>query len=764
MNYSANFAANMPCYRLALNASILAVTLVLNCQAPGACVPFPGVDFSVQKTRPIERKTPSRRRFEENETVPIRNEEEPIQTSNPELRSYLKAADVALKDNDPDRAQKIFSAAASRFPKDLLPSMGVARCMFIKCEYEKAIKAMEALKARYPLAAEPYSMLGNIYMSKGEFEQAKKQLEIAVQLEHGDSQPYVQLAQIYLIYNDLEQALTLLKEALRANSNNTQARVLLSRVLWSKGKIDQALQEITGALAEDTENASLLREQALLLYTAGRVHDAIERLNQAYKSDPQNSEIQKLLLTIYGGRRDWPNAYDAALSWAQMEPDNAMARATKGWCALRNQEFDEAISCLKESVKLAPDNAEIHNLYGLALIERRKFDDALVQYNSALALKPQFLPALLNKVNALNLKGRQADALAELSKMEIAFPNNKNVLNLHTYIYCRAGDTEHAESLNKQALAIDSHDSFALVCQGIIYREQGRLADSINVLQRACKLSSDSATPLLELSNTLLKQGQGKQAIEMAQQALQIAPSNLEAKAALAFALAFEKNFDGPISLLKECIVRNPKDLHLRIALADIEQAKGELEDSRITLEKAHTLFPDEAAPLIGLAKIEMATRNYKKAIDLLEQSQVNAPQDEKICLLMARNYYAMGKMAACLSQLSTLDEEQLASDDLRMKANSEYSLGDFDEAANDYERLEKKNLLLMGSLDLLNFARALLATGQATKASAIFSRLEGDASLAKQCKQAELDRLRTELKHALAKSSILAPSQAGTR
>jgi tetratricopeptide (TPR) repeat protein len=754
----------MDCFKLAKSSAFFLLLLLLSSSQQGICVPFPSVDFSVQKNKPIDRRTPSRRKIEITEPVPIQKTEEQIDVADPELRSFLKAAESALREADPDRAQKIFSAAASRFPRDLRPSLGVARCYFIKCEYDKAIKCMAAMKARYPLAAEPYAMLGNIYMSLGAFEQAKKNLDIATQLEHGDSQAYFQLAQLNIIFDNYDEAINQLKEALRANSNNKAARVLLSQLFWSKGKIEQALQETNGALSEDAEDPFLLRQQAMLLFASGRVHDSIEKLHEAYRNDPENAEIQKLLLTIYGSRRDWPNAYDAALSWAQMEPENAMARATKGWCALRNQEFDEALSCLKEAVKLAPNNAEIHNLYGLALIERRKFDDALAQFSAAQSANPQYLPASLNKAEALYLKGRFTEALSELSKLELNYPDNLNVLNMHTHIYCKTGNFVQAEALNKQALNIDAHDPFALICQGIIYREQGKLAESAAVLLRASKLATDSATPLYELSATLLKQGKGKQAIEMAQQALQIAPSNLEAKANLAFALAYEKNFDGPISLLKECIVRNPKELNLRIALADIEQAKGEFEDSRITLGKAHTLFPDSPAPLVGLAKIESSSRNYKRAIDLLEEAQVCAPQDSSISLLIARNYYSLGKPSACLNQLSPLEDEQLSADDLHMKANCEYSLKDFDEAADDYSRLEKKNSLLMGSTDLLNFARSLLATGQASKANDVLSRLEADSSLAKQVKQAELDRLRGELKHALAKNGKSMPSQAGPR
>src|SRR5579883_2972693 len=78
LNYSASFAAIMNCFRKAstngcdaflsihnLNLStVLALVLLFLSKQQGACVPFPSVDFAIQKDKAIHRRTPSRRHIE----------------------------------------------------------------------------------------------------------------------------------------------------------------------------------------------------------------------------------------------------------------------------------------------------------------------------------------------------------------------------------------------------------------------------------------------------------------------------------------------------------------------------------------------------------------------------------------------------------------------------------------------------------------------------------------------------------------------------
>ena len=302
-------------------------------------------------------------------------------------------------------------------------------------------------------------------------------------------------------------------------------------------------------------------------------------------------------------------------------------------------------------------------------------------------------------------------------------------------------------------MLINPEDPLALVCKGIILRHQNKLADSASVLRKAIKISPESPLAICELSSTLLAEDKGKEAIELAEQALQIAPSNLEAKAVLAFALIHEKNFDGGVYILKECVVRNPKDLNLRMILANAQIAKGNGEFPDLTLEKARSLFPDRAEPLVGLARLAMDEHNYKHADELLEQALICANADQSILSLRAQNFAAMGKAEECLQTLSTLSDAELSAADLTFKARSEFALRDYASAVSDYMKVVNRDNIKEPA-DILNLAKSLLETGEPTRAQEFLNKIEADDKLLRQCKQAQIDKLQSDLRHALVKKA----------
>lgn len=729
--------------------SILACSIFLPVQAVAAPFPTPLIP-SPPKQAQSASNSAAQDRSKESSLNEVRSDKEKNdklygEKTNPELKKCLQDADDAISAKEPERALKILNYAQTKFTKDYRPALYAARVYFILGQNDKAIRLLNAQAAKYPLFDAPYAILGNVFLGQGKLQEAKKQYEIAVLLDPHNADACFKLAQIALAMDAREEAIHRLNQALESDPHHQAARVLLARLLWNAGKLDAALLEYNSAIAQDQKNAELLSELAAILATTNKYQEAIEKLIQAYRLNPDSAEIQKQLLSIYGKRRDWPNAQDAAKSWTQLEPKNAKSHLILGWCALQNHEFDEAAQSLKEAVSLAPGDCEAHNIYGMTLLERRRFDDAINQFKAANAINTPYLPALLNLAAAYSMKGQHAEALEQLSGLEIQYPENPALLSLHSFVCTKTGDYSKAERFNKEALAIDPQDTLALTTAGIIYRQKGMLEESQAVLLRASKIATDSALVLCELSRTLLAENKGEQAIEMAQQALQIAPSNLDAKAALALALFHQKNYDGPITLLKECIVRNPKDLNLRMVLAAVQVAKGDNESCQITLEKAHTLFPSAAGPICELAKLAADKHNYRQALEYLEEALVCAPEDQQILIQLARVYYSMGKQEHCLEQLNTVNESTLQSQDILLKARCEYGLKDYSSAAADYAKLVQSSKLLQTD-DLMNYARAMLATGQEARAQEFLSKLESDPKLLKQCKQAEIDKLQQSI------------------
>ncbi len=123
------------------------------------------------------------------------------------------------------------------------------------------------------------------------------------------------------------------------------------------------------------------------------------------------------------------------------------------------------------------------------------------------------------------------------------------------------------------------------------------------------------------------------------------------------------------------------------------------------------------------------------------------------ILIMLAKTHFAMGKTEACLQRLSTLNDTEMQAEDILLKARCEYSLRDFAAAQADYLKIiNAGNIICPG--DILDLARAALDLGQPALAQELLSRINADAELLKQCKQNKIDKLQSDLRHALVKAA----------
>ncbi len=727
---------------------VIASLIIIGVIPPSYAVPAPVSDYTPEK---LHFTTVGRKHYDAPNEQEQSNEAANITRAsaalkrNPVLKKILTEAEIALSANDLIRAEKIFAEANKLFPREIAPTLGQARINFIKGNVEKSVEIIKQLLKKNPLSSEAYSMLGDIYLGQDKFTEAKQALKNAISLEQGDSEALLRLAQIELRDKNFDTTEQYLRRALAADPHSIKARVLLARLLWYQNKLSESVLEYNSALAQDPENSVLLSELATIYSLTGKTIDCMGKLNDAYRYDPESIEIEKQYITVYGGRHDWGNALDAAKAWVQLEKNSAEAHGALAWSLLLNQEFDDAAIEAGIASKLLPSSPEIRNLQGIIKIEMRQVDDAIAQFKKAIELEKTYLPSNLNLVSALLVKKQFQDALDHLNRLEYIFPDDPNVLALHAYAALKSDKFEEAKKLSDHALKLSNDLPLALITQATLTRNANDLPQAEKLFLEIKARWSNSPLVLIELCKTFLLEDKGAEAIDMAQQALQLAPSNLDAKAALALALIHQKNFDGPISLLKECIARNPKDLSLRIELAKAQIATGEADFAEMTLDKAKTVFPDSAEPLLGLAEVSLRLNNVRQAREYLEEALTKDPHNHKAIVELASLKLDAGKAADCLAQLTGLSDDELGNSGLLLKARAELATQEIQLARTDFNKVKNQNAL--STFDRIQLGNILWRLGEIEEAKQCISIIDiGEIDKNPRAKR-ELTKLQNELK-----------------
>jgi tetratricopeptide (TPR) repeat protein len=180
------------------------------------------------------------------------------------------------------------------------------------------------------------------------------------------------------------------------------------------------------------------------LRARGELQEAVASFRRAVAIEPDNADFQNQLGSLYGAL----NRHDLAAAHlrraTELKPDFAVAHANLGQAFTELNRWDEAIAAYERAAALDPDDASIrvnlafarddpagiadaevqcrrliaarsnlpegHNALGLILQKQNRLEESLESYRRAIALKPDFVPAVINESLVLLLLGRYDEA------------------------------------------------------------------------------------------------------------------------------------------------------------------------------------------------------------------------------------------------------------------------------------------------------------------------------------------------------------------
>jgi TolB-like protein/class 3 adenylate cyclase len=172
-----------------------------------------------------------------------------------------------------------------------------------------------------------------------------------------------------------------------------------------------------------------------------------------------------------------PAAYEQAASWYQQaiarDPRFALAMARlaenemwQHWYfkRLSEPELEEVKSRAERGLQLAPDLAEGHIALGLYYyLGHWQYDQALAEFQRALELQPNNVPALDYAAHVHRRQGQWKQHLSEMAKCEELDPRNSNIPAQIGASYCRLRRWEEANRAGLRSLALDPHNLAGMV-------------------------------------------------------------------------------------------------------------------------------------------------------------------------------------------------------------------------------------------------------------------------------------------------------------
>ena len=130
---------------------------------------------------------------------------------------------------------------------------------------------------------------------------------------------------------------------------------------------------------------------------------------------------------------------------------------------------------------------------------------------------------------------------------------------------------------------------------------------------------------------TYVNEGQLQKANEALKGELRKSPDNLQIGLALADVAAIGKNYPSALAQYQQLVATHPGDALLRLRLGYTYQLTGDMDNAKLSFEKAAALAPREPAAVSALAGLLVSTGRLQEANDQYQRLLALAPDNPAV-------------------------------------------------------------------------------------------------------------------------------------
>ncbi|MFC1498775.1 tetratricopeptide repeat protein [Verrucomicrobiota bacterium] len=395
--------------------------------------------------------------------------EKAIELNPSELRLYIRAANIYVRQNRLDDTIKLLEKACENNPDNVLAHEYLAGAYNITSQHDKALrKYRKAAK----LAPEKYSL----YLNQGK---------------------------ILLSQKKNRDALRILSKGLKSSNNSAALLPFCYKTgadLLKKKKKEEAQSWLDLVISHDQTGSMRFRQHISLLYESlGYEKEAIQYLSLATEAEKPEASAFNALAGIYLKKDMIEKAKEILKTAGDKFPDDLSILFTRGQLYNYEKEFDKAIIVFQKAEKVAEKNPETR-------------------------LSPFFY---LEHGGAYERIGQHEKAEVIFKKCIELYPNCHPVLNYLAYMWAEQ-EVKLEQGLKHitKALEYEPENGAYIDTLGWIYYKQKKYEDALVQIQKANKLINHDPAIIDHLGDVFNALNDKKQAILYWKQSLLLEPEN----------------------------------------------------------------------------------------------------------------------------------------------------------------------------------------------------------------------------------------------
>jgi putative PEP-CTERM system TPR-repeat lipoprotein len=410
---------------------------------------------------------------------------------------------------------------------------------------------------------------------------------------------------------------------------------------------------------------------------------------------------------------------------ARVNPQNVTAHFRLGQVDLRLGDPVAAEKELRQARDMGFDARSINPLLAQAYMTQGKYKELLREFSPQGLPPDQASPLLIMRAAAQLATGDNAAAQTSAAEAERLMPQSVDAQLNSARIALALHDLNGAETKVQRALSINPRSGEALLLKGQLQNLRGDRVGAINTFGEAIAAAPNLLSARLERANALVASSQDAKAREDVDAVLKVAPKNALAVFLKGVILARAKDYaaaDVELTRLGSLIAQFPRGFYF-LALVKYNLGQGE----QATSAASHYLArnPNEPDAIKLAASIEIASRRYANAIQILTKALDLGQADADVLDLLGQAYSLNGQLPQAVQTLERA--AALAPDNpgiLMRLASVRLATGDSAGATNDLQhsleiaptRTDAAEALVTAALSAGDIDKAVLALAQVKK------------------------------------------------
>ena len=511
------------------------------------------------------------------------------QTEDPQV--YALAGEAYLQNQDFGKATQNFERAVALQPKSaaLRTQLGMSR--IATGSREQAMADLELARTLDSKESRADTLLVLMHLSKKEYDKALAAVNDLKKKLPNSAMVFNMQGAVYLGKKDLAKARASFEQALAAEPAFFAAAANLAKLDMLDKNPKAAQGRFESVLAKDKNNLQAQLAMASLAGSAGQEKEYIGWLERAANANPSALEPRLQLARYYLQKKEPQKALSIAREAKNANPNNPIALDLLGSTQLAAGEKDNALATYAHIVEVTPKSPVAHLKLAAMQSIMQNPRAARSALNKALELKPDYLDAQVALIALETKEARYAEALKLAQQVQVRYPKAPDGFILEGDVFM--AQKQFAPAIKAYEVAFSNGKSATLAIklhQAIMLAGNTKEADA-RLLQWLKQNPADNGVRLY-LAENFMKTKQYPPAIEQYELLLKQVPNNILALNNLSWLYQQTKDPRG-VNIAEQALKLAPEDPAVIDTLGWILVEQGNTKRGLELLQKASSRQPD---------------------------------------------------------------------------------------------------------------------------------------------------------------------------